>query len=142
MAGFFSGVYNMFRPVTTVNGFPTAPPASAPATPATPAAPADPLAGMAALWKNDPNNPAPADPMRGPILNSDPAKIIEAASKVDFLKNVPAELMQRVNSGNDPAALSELINAVAQQTLATATQIGAATVEQGLQRNNQRKSRP
>lgn len=136
--GFFSSVYSMFRPVTTVNGIPAPAPAPAAAAPAPAPTPADPLADMAALWKNDPNKPAPVDPMRGPILNPDTNKIAEAAGKVDFLAQVPAELLQRVNSGNDPAALAELINTVAQRTLATATQIGAATVEQGLQRNNQR----
>lgn len=136
MAGLFTSVYNMFRPVTTVNGIPA--PAPAAAAPAAAPPPPNPLDDMAALWKNDPNKPKPADPMQGPILNSDPAKIAEAAGKVDFLQQIPAELMQRVNSGNDPAALAELINAVAQKTLATAAQIGAVTVEQGLQRNNQR----
>lgn len=135
--GFFSSVYNMFTPVVRTAGQAPAP-APTPSEPAAPTPPADPLAGMAALWKNDPNKPQPVDPLRGPVLNSDPTKIAEAAGKVNFLDQVPAELMQRVNAGNDPAALAELINTVAQRTLATATQVGAATVEQGLQRNNQR----
>ena len=134
--GFFTNVYSMFRPVTQVAGVPApAPAAAAPA--AEPPAP-NPLDQMAGLWKNDPTKQPPADPLKGPILNPDTTKIAEAASRMDFLKNVPKELLARVNSGNDPAALAELVNVVAQQTLSTATQISAATTEQGLQRNNQR----
>lgn len=136
--GFFSNVYRMFTPVTTVAGLPGAAPAPVAAAPVASPPPADPLAEMATLWKNDPNKPQPVDPLQGPILQPDNNKIAEAAGKVNFLEQVPAELLQRVNSGNDPAALAELINTVAQRTLATATQIGAATTEQGIKRNNQR----
>jgi len=134
--GFFSSAYSLFTPKVHVANAPAPAPAAAPVAAPTPAP--DPMDTMAALWKNDPNKPQPVDPLRGPILNPDTAKIAEAASKMDMLQGVPPELMARVQAGNDPTAIAELINTVAQRTLSTATQISAATTEQGLQRNNQR----
>lgn len=115
---------------------PTNPPTPAPAA-APPAAP-DPLAQMAALWKNDPNAPQPVDLLSGSIINPDNKKIADAAAQVDFTAGIDPALMAAVQKGDDPTAIINLINAVAQKTLATSTQIGAATVDQGLQRNNQR----
>lgn len=105
---------------------------------ANPAQPPNPLDNLAALWKTDPTATPPADPLAAPLFNTDPAKIKQTASQVDFLKMVPQDVMTKVMAGNDPGAIATLVNAVAQQTLAAAAQLNAATVEQAAQRNNQR----
>jgi hypothetical protein len=95
-------------------------------------APSSPLDPFKDLWKTDPTKPTQpiADPFSQPLFNTDPAKIIEAAGKADFLSQVPPELMQKVMAGNDPQALTQLINSVAQQSLALSLQLSTATVEQ------------
>lgn len=91
-----------------------------------------PLDNFKDLWNNptnsngDPN----ADPFASPLFQTDPAKIIEAAGKADFLSQLPAELMQRAMSGSDPQAFMDVINKVAQNSLALSLQLSTATVEQ------------
>lgn len=90
------------------------------------------LDAFADLWKTDPTktpNPASQDPWADPLFATDPSKIREAASKMDFLGQVPQDLMQKAMSGNDPQAFMQVINAVGQNTLAAALQIGTATTE-------------
>jgi len=133
----FTNAWKVFTNSSTT-GAPA--PAAAPAAPAPAAAPAapDPLDAMAALWKNDPNKPAPVDPLAGSVINPDNKKIADAAATVDFMAGIDPTLLAAAQDRDNPAGLINLMNAVAQKTLATATQIGAATVDQGLQRNNQR----
>lgn len=91
-----------------------------------------PLDAFADLWKTDPNktpNPASQDPWAEPLFATDPAKIREAAGKMNFLEHVSPELMQKAMSGNDPQAFMQVINSVGQSTLAAALQIGTATTE-------------
>ena len=146
--GILDSVANIFRPVQAVQvqappqplaqTNPGADPATLPQPGTSKATPPNPLDEMAALWKTDPKSQPTADPLSTPLFNTDPAKIAQAAGKIDFLKNVPQELMAKALAGNDPQALVQLMNTVAQQTLATATQLNAATIEQATQRNNSR----
>lgn len=99
---------------------------------------ADPLDAMKAVWQTDPNAKPPADPLAGSLFNTDPAKIREAASKMDFTANIPQDLMQKVLAGGDTAAIVQMMNTVAQNALATATQLTTATVEQGAAKSQQR----
>lgn len=137
--GFFRAAYDMFRPVTatTVVNAPVAPAATTPPA-TTKTVESDPLETLAGVWKTDTTKTAPVDPLAGPILNTDTAKLREAISKVDLIAGVDPALLKRVQEGNDPAALIELMSAVSQNTLATAAQLSAATTEQGLQRQTQR----
>lgn len=149
---FLNNISAIFRPVQQVTQQPAPPmsqqnPGAGQGAPAAgtsqpnsepPAPPPNPLDEFKPLWQTDPNAKPPADPLAAPILNSDPAKIKEAASKVDFLGQVPQELLQKVMQGNDPQALMQLINTVSQNTLAMAAQLSTATVEQGAARANQR----
>lgn len=102
------------------------------------AEPSNPLDAFTPLWQNDPNAAPTADPLTTPLFNTDPAKIQEAAGKMDFLANVPKELIDKAMAGNDPGSFLQVMNMVAQRTLAAATQLSTATVEQGAQRSNQR----
>ena len=142
----FNSIANMFRPTQQVVAAPPPPPmaqqnpgAAAVVPPSgtsnpTPAEPPNPLDDFAKMFQNDPNIKPPVDPTTAPILQSDPAKIQDAANKIDFLSRVPQDLLQKVQAGNDPAALAQLINSVAQQTLAMATNITSATAEQAARR--------
>lgn len=123
-------------PLANVN--PGADPAIVPAPGTSKETPPNPLDEMAALWQTDPKSTPAVDPLSTPLFNTDPAKIAAAANKIDFMRNVPQDLMAKALAGNDPQALVQLMNTVAQQTLATATQLNAATIEQATQRNNSR----
>jgi hypothetical protein len=81
------------------------------------------------VWDTPPADKTPTDPWSQPILPSDPAKIREAAGKMDMLSGVNPELMQKAMSGSDPQAFMQVINAVAQNTLAMSAQLSSASVE-------------
>lgn len=91
-----------------------------------------PLDSFKDLWStpSNSNGDPNADPFASPLFQTDPAKIIEAAGKADFLSQMPAELMQRAMSGSDPQAFMDVINKVAQNSLALSLQLSTATVEQ------------
>jgi hypothetical protein len=98
-----------------------------------------PLDAFKDLWKNDPKATDPnADPFSQPLFQTDPAKIREAAGQIDFLAQVPQEMIQKAMAGNDPQAFMSVINAVAQNALATSLHLGTATMEQAGQRIGQR----
>jgi hypothetical protein len=88
-----------------------------------------PLDAWKDVWHTDPKATTPADPWSQPILPSDPNKIREAASKMDMMAGMPPELMQKAMAGNDPQALMDLMNRVAQNTLAMSAQLATASVE-------------
>lgn len=153
MAGIFSSVADMFRPTQQVTVAPqpvaspmamqnpgaalVTPPAGA-SLPTANAAPANPMDEFTTLWQTDPNATPSVDPLTTPLFNTDPAKIAAAAGKIDFMAQMPPDLVAKAMSGTDPAAFMQLINAVAQRTLATSTQLNAATLEQATSRNNDR----
>jgi hypothetical protein len=98
-----------------------------------------PLDTFKGLWDTDPTKPDPnADPFSQPLFQTDPTKIREAASQIDFLAQVPQDLMAKAMSGSDPQAFMQVINSVAQTALATSLQIGTASQEQAGQRIGQR----
>lgn len=88
-----------------------------------------PLAGFSSLWETDPNAKPPVDPWSQPILPNDPAKIQEAARKMNLMQGVDPALVQKVMAGNDPQAVMDLIQFASQSTLAMAAQLTTATVE-------------
>lgn len=140
------GVFDMFRPTQQVTVAPPAnpmaqqnpgagappPPAgqAANAPPPAPAEPANALDTFSSLWQNDPNAAPTADPFAAPLFNTDAGKIHEAAGKMNFLGQVSPELVTKALSG-DGQALLDVINIVGQKTLAAATQLNTATVENG-----------
>lgn len=91
-----------------------------------------PLDAFKDIWSNNNNgNGDPnADPFASPLFGTDPAKIVEAAKKADFMSQLPAELVQRAMSGSDPQAFMDVINQVAQNSLALSLQLSTVTVEQ------------
>lgn len=150
----FSSVADMFRPTTQVStqvptvtpmgqanpGAAGQVPPSGTSLPNTEAPPANPLDAFTEMWQHDPKSQPAVDPLSTPLFNTDPAKIAAAAGKIDFLAQVNPELVTKAMAGNDPQAFMQVMNAVAQRTLATATQLNAATIEQATSRNNERFS--
>lgn len=112
-------------PVTPGNLPPAAPAASEPTT----AEPKSPFAEFETLWQNDPNA---ATPGTGNIFNVDPAKLQEAASKVDFSKVVTPEMMQGIQAGGEEAtqAFLQAMNKMSQQVYAQSAAASIAMVEQ------------
>lgn len=138
---FIKSISDIFRPtqqVTVANQPPMAqqnpaaggnPPPPGTSLPNAETTPPNPLDGFSTIWQTDPKAAPTVDPLNQPLLNPDPVKMREAASKLDFVGMLPKELVSRVHAGNDPAAIVELVNAAAQAALAQAAQLSTATVE-------------
>lgn len=77
------------------------------------------------------------DPFAQPVLpNFDPAKLKEAASKMNFAAGITTE--QLTQAMQDPAKLLGLLNSVAQNGFTAALQATTGIVETSFQTNNQR----
>lgn len=74
----------------------------------------------------------PTDPMAGPITNIDPAKLREAASKMNFAAGVSPELLQKAMSGQDPQAFMAVLNTVAQNGFTAALTTSTNAFESGI----------
>ena len=136
-----SNIANIFRPTQQVTQLPQVNPGAAMVVPPSGTAnptPSNPLDEFTSIWQNDPTSQPTIDPLSTPLFNTDPAKINAAAGKIDFVSQVPQELLAKAMSGNDPQAFMQVMNTIAQRTLATATQLNAATLEQATVRNNER----
>lgn len=94
----FKSVADLFRPVQQVNVSNLPAPAAAPAVTPPPPEPT-PLDQIGELFKIDPKAQAPANPFAAPLLNNDPAKIAEAAKKVNLVGSIPPELLTKAMSG-------------------------------------------
>lgn len=111
----------------------------APGTPQPGTTTNSPLDSFKDLWKDGgTGGQQSTDPFASPLFQTDPAKIREAAGQIDFLSQVPQELMQKAMAGNDPQAFMAVMNSVAQNALATSLQLATATTEQAGQRIGQR----
>lgn len=100
--------------------------------------PSNPLDVMAALMQNDPNVQRPVDPLAAPLLQTDVAKLRQAAGGMNLVGQIDPALMQKAMSGTDPVAFAQVLNLAAQSAVVTSAQLSAATVEQATNRNNQR----
>ena len=98
---------------------------------------ASPLDPFKEVWQTPTNQQQPADPFSTPLFNTDPQKILQAASQQDFLRNIPPELKQKAMSG-DSEAMMQIINISNQQALALGLQLQTATTEQAGQFLGQR----
>lgn len=89
-----------------------------------------PLENFSKLFENDPNAKPPASMV--PTINADPAKLMEAAKKIDFTKAVNPEVLANAAKG-DVAALTAAINEAAQAGFAQSAGTTAALVRQALE---------
>ncbi len=77
-----------------------------------------------------------ADPFAEPIFKLDPAALSAAASKANFTAGITQEQLQAAQQ--DPQAMLQLMNKVAQNGFLGAVQSLTGVVEQAVQKNNQR----
>lgn len=94
-----------------------------------------PLEGFKDLWQapgKDAKRPATEGDLV-PKLSVEPKKLLEAASKVDFVKHIPKEKLEAAAKG-DVAALAEVINSAGQLGYAQSANATAALIEQALTR--------
>jgi hypothetical protein len=88
---------------------------------------------------DDKGNPVQQqDPMAGPLLAVDPAKLRDAASKLNFANGLAPETLQKAMSGQDPQAFMDVLNTVAQNGFLAAMQANAGVVETAFSRHSQR----
>ena len=132
---FFS---NIFGSTSSADGaVPNAPapaPAVTPAVQATPAVEVSPLDSFKTLWEpvNTPNvdGTLPANMFAG----ADPAKMLDAARKVDFAKSISPELLAKITSGGPDAATAFMaaLNDVSQRSYAQSSFASTKIVEAAL----------
>lgn len=151
MAGFFNSVVgNMF-------GGPNNPPQQGqqatpgnipventnPPHPTNPMAPAgtvaategvkSPLDQFKDMWKNDPTKkPKPEEP----IFNVDPSKVQEAAKQNDFLKAIPAELLEKIKAGGEESvpAMMAAMNMMSQKGFGDSATATASLITSALEK--------
>lgn len=142
--GFFTSVARMFQPAPATpmsQNNPGADPSLVPEAGKSKTVsdtPANPLDAFNTLWQTDPKAKPAVDPLAQPLLNTDQKAIQDAAAKMDFVSQLDPALVQKAMSGQDPAAFIQVMNSVAQRTMASAAQLTTATVEQATSKNNQR----
>lgn len=87
-----------------------------------------PLDAFSTLWENPANASTPNAPFS---FNVDPAKLQEAAGKIDFTKVVTPEILAKINAGGEGAstAMMEAINKTVQASFAQSTLAATKMVE-------------
>lgn len=134
---FFSNIFgSTSTPPTEIQAPSQAPTQAAlpPLTSATPAAPESPMDQFKSLWEpaTTPNvdTTLPANMFAG----ADPAKMLEAARKVNFASQVPADVLAKITAGGPDAAaaFASAINDVAQRSYAQSSFASTKIVEAAL----------
>jgi hypothetical protein len=80
----------------------------------------------------------PTDPLAGPLLSVDPAKLREAAGKMNFASRDFAGTTCESNEWTRSQAFLQVLNAVGQGAFLQATQVNAGVVESAFGRHTQR----
>lgn len=132
---FFSNIFGSSSQPATAASAPAPATQAAPVV-ATPVVPVDesPMAQYATLWEPvaTPNvdGTLPANMFAG----ADPAKMLEAARKVDFAKSIPAEVLAKITAGGPDAASAfmQAINDVSQRSYAQSSFASTKIVEAAL----------
>lgn len=103
--------------------------ATTPGNSVVPAAAESPLDQFSDLWKPVENQNANSN-----LLNFDPTKVMEAASKVDFSRVVTPEVMQKIASGGEEGvkAMMNAMNSMSQTVYANSAAATAKIVEQAV----------
>jgi hypothetical protein len=91
------------------------------------------------LWQTDSTKAAAnaANDLSAPLFKIDPAKLQASASKIDFTKSVPPELITKA-LGGDAQSFLQVLNLVAQQNYLLGTHLTTNMIDQGLAKNNDR----
>lgn len=87
-----------------------------------------PLDSFKDLWKDNPQSPGAAG--NGNLFNMDPAKLEEAVSRSDFLSQLPKDKLATAMQGvQNPDALMEIMNGLAQRAFSMSLQMGTNMTE-------------
>lgn len=123
--------------LTAPNATATVP--AVPAAPAAPAAPVSPLDQFSKLW--EPATTAGVDPTlpANMFAGTDPAKMLEAARKVDFAKNVDPAVLAKITAGGPDAAaaFAQAMNDIGQRAYAQSSFAATKIVETALEKFQQ-----
>lgn len=79
----------------------------------------------------------PVDPFSQPLLSTDPAKLAEAARKMNFAQGIDPALVQKALAG-DPQALLAAINTASQNAFLAASNLTTQVTEGAVSTNNKR----
>lgn len=93
-----------------------------------------PLDQFADLWKNEPNTDANSGAANQAAPQLTQENLQQVMSKVDFAKSISPEQMQAVAAGGEgaTAALAQMLNSVAQQTMVQSTLVNNKLMEQAI----------
>jgi hypothetical protein len=96
-----------------------------------------PLSNFADIWKTDPNAAVTDTSIFGVI---DPAKVMEAAKKLDFSKSVTPEILAKIQAGGPEAAAAfqSAMNSVGQLQYAQSAMATTKIVEQAVAKVTER----
>lgn len=78
------------------------------------------------------------DPTSEPLLNIDPAKLTEAASKINFMAGISQEDMQKAMSGQDPEAFMKVMNSGIRNAFTAAVTTTTKAAESAIRTNQSR----
>lgn len=129
---------------------PPAPPAAPitatpPPPPPEPETPVSHLDKFKSLWQTPTDADGkpisiPADPLRQPLFNLDPTKIVESTNKMDFTTGIPQETFAKITAGGPEAAaaFAEALNIGIRQAVAGLSVSNGQLINQALVENNSR----
>lgn len=89
------------------------------------------------IWQTPTTDPSQANPSM--FAGLDPAKLMEAARKVDFSKAIPPDTMQKIQAGGPEAAaaFAQAMNAVSQTVFAQNAQASIKIIEQAMSKQQE-----
>ena len=125
-------------PPATAANTPAPAPAATPAPAPAPAAQEDDFAKFKDLWNVDPNaNSDKNAPIFGEV---DPAKLQEAAGKINFAQVIPADTMQKITAGGQEGAeaFALAMNKITQASYAQSALATTKIVEQALAKQQEK----
>jgi hypothetical protein len=128
---FFS---NIFGSSSTTQGEVTAPAPATPAVPAVPTAEVSPLDQFSALWEPTATQGIDGTLPSNMFAGADPAKMLEAARKVDFAKSISPDTLAKITAGGPEAAaaFAAAMNDVSQRSYAQSSFASTKIVEAAL----------
>ena len=133
MSGFFSNIFGSSSAPIDAPAAPVTPPV-APAVPVVPTAPASPLDEFKSLWEPSTTPTVDGTLPANMFSGTDPAKMLEAARKVDFAKSIPADVLSKITAGGPDAAAAFMaaLNDVSQRSYAQSSFASTKIVEAAL----------
>lgn len=129
----FSNIFGSSTPAPAPT--PAATPVPAPvAAPAVTADPVSPLDQYSSLWEPVTTQGVDATLPANMFAGTDPAKMLEAARKVDFSKSIPPEVLAKITAGGPDAAaaFATALNDVSQRAYAQSSFASTKIVEAAL----------